>query len=62
MSIRLPVIGALLVTISILAASLSASSGLAQERTVDVWIAALEDDDWQVRRQAAEALGKMKDS
>ena len=57
MSIRLPVIGALLVTISIVAASLAASSSLAQERTVDVWIAALRDDDWQDRRQAAEALG-----
>ena len=62
MSIRLPVIGALLVTISIAAASLAASSSLAQERTVDVWIAALRDDDWQDRRQAAEALGTMKDS
>ena len=62
MGVRPSTIGVLLITVCIAAASLDASSGWAQGRTVDDWIADLKDSDWQVRRQAAEALGQMRNS
>lgn len=33
----------------------------AEERTLDEWVAALRDDDWKVRKRAAEALKEMNE-
>ncbi len=62
MSIGTTAICPLLVMSTIVAMSMAVSSGLAQERTVDVLIADLRDEDWQVRREAAAGLGRIRDS
>lgn len=62
MSVRIAAIRALIVLSFFGAAALTVAPSWAEERTVEEWIAILEDDDWKVRQRAAEALGQMKDS
>ncbi len=62
MSTRMAILGALTVMSLFVAGPVTASLSWAQERTVEDWIASLQDEEWKVRKQAVEVLGQMKDS